>query len=157
MIHNLNLKTLQYKYVDGKSRGEKYIPPSPPSSSLATQMFPEETSSSAQPLTPYFANCHCGTITYSFLLPSPSLSQHKPIIECACSICTRKAYLLVHPKRSHVVLHSDAADLLTSYEFGEKTMIHRFCRVCGSGVLVDYKGDRMGVDVLGVNVSRSQL
>lgn len=44
-------------------------------------------------------------------------------------------------------------DSLTSYTFGNKNGIHRFCKVCGTSVLIFAPE---GVDGMGVNVSLPQ-
>jgi hypothetical protein len=143
MFQDVDLKDLKYKSVDGKARGEEYRVPETPDASMS------ETSE----LTRYCANCHCGVVTCSFLIPSLA---HLKVVECDCSVCARNGYLLVHPKRNEVVFHT-GYDHLHSYLFGNKTMTHQFCPTCGSSFLVDYHGNRLGIDVLGINVSSDIL
>jgi hypothetical protein len=100
----------------------------------------------------YSASCHCGLVQYSVLL-SPPL-PHCKVVSCNCSICTRNGYLLVYPERSQLHMKS-GEEVLTTYTFGVKRNLHRFCAKCGSAVWFD---PRMGAfgdappDLLGVNV-----
>jgi hypothetical protein len=52
------------------------------------------------------------------------------VVECNCSICTRKAYLhLIVPRQQFRVLAGE--DALSTYRFGTMTARHHFCRHCG--------------------------
>ncbi|KIM77152.1 hypothetical protein PILCRDRAFT_41051, partial [Piloderma croceum F 1598] len=98
-------------------------------------------------LTAYNASCHCGALSLTLRIPSLSQNDNGSNIKvssCNCSICTRNGYLMVYPKRENVVFHSgfdnseDNKGPGGSYSFrGSKRAVHRFCKVCGSCVLVD--------------------
>jgi hypothetical protein len=52
------------------------------------------------------------------------------VVECNCSICTRKGYLhwIVPRERFRLVGGEEA---LATYRFGTMTARHHFCRTCG--------------------------
>ena len=101
-------------------------------------------SSSAQELTSYRGNCHCGAVT--FTVRTPSLSDNK-VNSCDCSICSRNGYLLIYPQRADVDFHT-GYDHLVSYFFGDKQGAHKFCPTCGSSILVDFnKKDEVAINV----------
>ncbi|KAF2708298.1 hypothetical protein K504DRAFT_381442 [Pleomassaria siparia CBS 279.74] len=95
----------------------------------------------------YEAICHCGAMQYSVTL-SPPLTEQK-VVSCNCSICARNGYLLVYPYRENFNLKS-GEDVLGSYSFGRKRIMHKFCSRCGSAVFFDPKLE--SPDILGVNV-----
>ncbi|RDA88630.1 hypothetical protein CP532_5854 [Ophiocordyceps camponoti-leonardi (nom. inval.)] len=93
------------------------------------------TTTTAQPsekLRTYRGNCHCGRYVYEAELP-----EIKSLYDCNCSICTKKGYLGVFVGAAdgsfRVVKGSD--DDLTSYSFGPKNWLHKFCSTCGTPVL----------------------
>jgi hypothetical protein len=150
MFEDIDVKGLKLKYGNWKVKGVQYVVPKIPdiTSAYSTSM-PSE-------LTPYFANCHCGAVTYTFYVTS--LAQCE-VTDCNCSICTRNGYLLVYPKRKHVIFHSGYDDL-HSYNFGEKVLTHKFCATCGSSIVIDFHGHpciRGGGDRLGINVGFQKL
>jgi len=147
MFQDIDLKELKFKYVDGRARGMEYKVPEIPDTSMVLSETAE--------LTRYSANCHCGTVTYTFLIPS---LEHLKVVDCDCSICTRNGYLLVFPDRKEVVFYT-GYDHLHSYAFGEKRMSHQFCPTCGSSVMIDFHGGPSAVeggDRLGLNVRMVQ-
>jgi len=147
MFKDVDLKSLKYKYVDGKTREEEYKVPE----TLDTSMLLPKTSA----LTRYCANCQCGAVTCTFLIPSLADLE---VIDCDCSICTHNGYLLVYPDRKEVVFHT-GYDHLHSYAFGDKKMTHKFCPTCGSSLMIDFHGGPTiveGGDRLGINVNFRQ-
>ena len=73
---------------------------------------------------PYTGSCHCGRVRFEV---TTDLAR---IVECNCSICTRKAYLhlIVPPERFRLLAGEDA---LVTYRFGTMVAQHRFCGHCG--------------------------
>ena len=72
----------------------------------------------------YPGGCHCGAIRFEVKLVDP-----KPL-ECNCSICVQKGFLhLIVEPEDFVLLQG--AESLSTYRFGTKTAIHRFCKRCG--------------------------
>jgi hypothetical protein len=72
----------------------------------------------------YEGGCHCGRVRFRV---RADLSE---ILECNCSICTKKGIL-------HLIVASEAftllsgADALSTYQFNTFTARHTFCRHCG--------------------------
>ena len=96
-------------------------------------------------LASYQANCQCGAIIFLFKAPAV---PHCNVISCPCSICSKKGYLMVHFQRVSVVFQT-GEDRLRSYFIEDDNTYHKFCEICGSGILVDYPG----CDNLAINVS----
>jgi len=142
MIKDIDIDKLKLEYYDGRA-----IKPDYDGSKLAEDTDSSTTVAEKSGLTPYPANCHCGTVRYTVLIPS--LADHK-VNSCNCSICTRNGYLLVYPEREKVIFYT-GYDHLHSYFFGSKRKSHKFCLTCGSSVLIDFTGIN-GRDDLGVNV-----
>jgi len=72
----------------------------------------------------YRGSCHCGRV--QFLVKTDLLQ----IVECNCSICTKKGYL------HHIVLPGyfellSGKDDLFLYQFGTRIAEHYFCKHCG--------------------------
>jgi len=144
LIQDIDLKALKHRYINGKAMKPGYKAPT-----ITSGFDPSITSASGSELTPYNANCHCGAVTYTVLVPS--LADHK-VTSCNCSICSRNGYLSVYPKRTDVIFHT-GYDRLSTYSFGSKTVVHRFCPTCGSSILVD---GAEGSDQLAMNVRMFQ-
>jgi len=70
------------------------------------------------------------------------------VIECNCSICTRKGYLhlIVPPDRFRLL--TGTGDL-TTYRFGTGVAAHHFCRHCG---VASFYVPRSHPDHIDVNV-----
>ncbi len=69
-------------------------------------------------------SCHCGRVRFEVV------TDLARVVECNCSICTRKGYLHVIVPRDRFRLLSGEADLAT-YRFGTMVARHHFCRHCG--------------------------
>jgi hypothetical protein len=69
-------------------------------------------------------SCHCGAVRFEI---DTDLTY---LIECNCSICTKKGALMhgVDPSRFRLLAGQDE---LTLYQFGTRTARHYFCRHCG--------------------------
>jgi hypothetical protein len=70
--------------------------------------------------------CHCGRVRFE-VDGAPSA-----VVECNCSVCTRKGYLHWIVPRTAFRLVAGAAELST-YRFGTGVAQHHFCRHCGVG------------------------
>lgn len=68
--------------------------------------------------------CHCGRIAFDV---EGEITQ---VIECNCSICTRKGSLLWFVPRQRLRLRT-AEEHLNTYRFGKRAISHRFCPACG--------------------------
>lgn len=69
-------------------------------------------------------SCHCGKVRFEFEMESAT------IIECNCSICTKKGVLHHRspPERFRLL---SGEDELTLYQFNTGTARHYFCKTCG--------------------------
>lgn len=77
-------------------------------------------------VTTHTGSCHCGRVRFEVTAPLTD------VVECNCSICTRKAYLhWIVPRDAFRLLAGE--DVLTTYRFGTGVAQHRFCSICGVG------------------------
>ena len=76
------------------------------------------------PIRTYQGGCHCGAVRFEIR------SELKRVVECNCSICTRKGalYHRVPPEDFTLLCGADA---LTAYKFGSGAATHPFCGRCG--------------------------
>lgn len=73
----------------------------------------------------YSGSCHCGDVAFEFE------ATFDEVIECNCSHCSRKGYLLTFVPQEQFTLKSGDASLGT-YTFNRHVINHRFCKRCGS-------------------------
>ena len=71
-------------------------------------------------------SCHCGAIT----LEVDSAGPPEQAMECNCSHCSRKGYLLWFVPREQVQVHG-GEDQLGVYHFNKHVIAHHFCKQCG--------------------------
>ncbi|MOA39795.1 Glutathione-dependent formaldehyde-activating enzyme [compost metagenome] len=105
----------------------------------------------------YRGSCHCGKIAFEV---EGSLEQ---VMECNCSLCSRRGYLLWFVPREQLQL-ATAESGLSTYRFNRMHIAHHFCANCGCapfGEATDPKGKAMaavnvrcleGVDLDGLKV-----
>ncbi|KAJ7506622.1 Mss4-like protein [Mycena galericulata] len=103
-----------------------------------------ESSESTQ-LIDYGGNCHCGAFKFTF--KAPPLTQ---AYACNCSICYKNGYLWGFPK-DLVIVKGDVDTTLKTYEFGKRTMAHKFCPTCGTSVMAR-KQNAHGTVSVGINI-----
>jgi hypothetical protein len=72
----------------------------------------------------YQGSCHCGKTQFSV---EGALEQ---VIECNCSHCSRKGYLLWFVGRDELKVTS-GEDQLATYLFNKHAIEHKFCPSCG--------------------------
>jgi hypothetical protein len=89
-------------------------------------------------------SCHCGKIVFDV---DGELSQ---AIECNCSHCSRKGYLLWFVPRASLRLKAPASALST-YKFNKHVISHHFCATCGCAPF-GFGKDPKGADMAAVNV-----
>ena len=72
----------------------------------------------------YRGGCHCGEVRFEVA------AELKEVVECNCSICTKKGFLhlIVGPERFTLLSPRRA---LKTYRFNTMTAKHYFCRRCG--------------------------
>ena len=69
-------------------------------------------------------SCHCGKIAFEVE------GQPGDVIECNCSHCSRKGYLLWFTGRDQLTLKNPESDMAT-YLFNRHVIRHHFCPTCG--------------------------
>ncbi|KAJ7098613.1 Mss4-like protein [Mycena belliarum] len=103
-----------------------------------------EPTEAAQPIE-HRGNCHCGAFKFTFKAP-----ELKQASACNCSICSRNGYLWVFPvsNEDYVVVKGDEDSTLKSYEFGKRSMTHKFCPTCGTSVMARmHNGQSVGINM----------
>ena len=128
-----------------------------------------ETASASAEKRWYDANCHCRAVRYRMKLPplypdreldtlEPSISdqaereaQRHQVTICNCSICTKNGTLSVYPSHSELEF-LQGQDGMTSYQFGNKSATHKFCKMCGSSLMVQIQLG--GMEKIAMNVCR---
>lgn len=84
--------------------------------------------------------CHCGRVRFE-VDGAPG-----EVVECNCSICSRKGYLhWIVPRDAFRLLSGD--DDLSTYRFGTGVAQHRFCRHCGVASFYVPRSHPDGIDV----------
>lgn len=87
----------------------------------------------------YQGSCHCGGIAYE------AEGDIERLLECNCSICSKKGSLLWFVPRDHFKLITPESQMKT-YTFNKKAIQHTFCPTCGCapfGFGVDPQGSEM--------------
>lgn len=88
-------------------------------------------------------SCHCGKITFKVE------GEVESAMECNCSHCARKGYLLWFvPQTQFSLLSSEES--LSTYTFNKHEIKHHFCSVCGCAPFGF--GTNNGVEMAAVNV-----
>ena len=76
----------------------------------------------------YSGSCHCGKIAYQVE------GEIDRVIDCNCSHCSRKGYLLWFVPRESVSFERGEEEL-AAYTFNRHAIEHRFCPTCGTAPL----------------------
>jgi hypothetical protein len=92
----------------------------------------------------YTGSCHCGRITFEV---DGTISE---VMECNCSHCSRKGYLLWFVPKARLRLKSGEGEFQT-YKFNKHVISHHFCPTCGCAPFASGKGPS-GEDTAGINV-----
>jgi hypothetical protein len=88
-------------------------------------------------------SCHCGRITFEVQ------GNLESAMECNCSHCSRKGYLLWFVQRTALTITSDPAAMAT-YTFNKHVIQHHFCTRCGCAPLG--MGTHDGVAMAAINI-----
>jgi hypothetical protein len=72
----------------------------------------------------YKGSCHCGELRFEV---EGKLEQ---VIECNCSHCSRKGYLLWFLPRASLTLQG-TTNSMSTYTFNRHLIAHQFCPRCG--------------------------
>jgi hypothetical protein len=92
----------------------------------------------------YQGSCHCGRINFTV---DGDLGD---VIECNCSHCSRKGYLLWFVPRPQFRLGTPEGSL-GKYTFNKHVIDHHFCPICGCAPF-GRGSDAKGNPVVAVNV-----
>jgi hypothetical protein len=92
----------------------------------------------------YRGSCHCGKIAYEV---EGTLEQ---VMECNCSHCSRKGFLLWFVPRGQLQVRS-GADQLSTYKFNKHVIEHKFCPTCGCAPFAEGT-DPKGQPLAAINV-----
>lgn len=81
----------------------------------------------------YTASCHCQKVKISF-----ETEDLKEALECNCSHCSKKGFLLTFiPKKQATSISGETE--LTEYRFNKGAIRHLFCKICGIQVYAESK------------------
>jgi hypothetical protein len=69
-------------------------------------------------------SCHCGQVKFEVE------GEYGDVIECNCSHCSRKGYLLWFVPKAQLHLSTPESELGT-YKFNKHVIDHHFCQNCG--------------------------
>jgi hypothetical protein len=92
----------------------------------------------------YQGSCHCGRIAYEVD------GELEKALECNCSHCSRKGYLLWFVPRAQLRLSTPESEMST-YKFNKHVIAHQFCPSCGCAPF-GFGVDRNGAATVAVNV-----
>ncbi len=72
----------------------------------------------------YTGGCHCGAVVFNVT------ADIEKVMECNCSHCARKGFLLTFiPTEQFTLVRGE--ENLTEYRFNKKHIAHLFCKTCG--------------------------
>lgn len=92
----------------------------------------------------YKGSCHCGNLSFE------AEGEFEQAMECNCSHCSRKGYLLWFLPREKLALLNPDADMAT-YTFNKHVIQHHFCPTCGCAPF-GFGKDQEGKETAAVNV-----
>ena len=90
----------------------------------------------------YKGSCHCGLVQFEVRKETPI----DTLIECNCSICTKKGILHTQVEDEEMFILS-GEDEMTLYQFGSKVARYTFCPVCGCSAFHRTRGRPRGYSV----------
>lgn len=88
-------------------------------------------------------SCHCGKLRFDVE------GDFESVMECNCSHCSRKGYLLWFVARPDLAVEAEDGALAT-YTFNKHEIQHHFCSTCGCAPFGF--GSNNGVEMAAVNV-----
>jgi hypothetical protein len=92
----------------------------------------------------YKGSCHCDQINYEVE------GELKQAIECNCTHCSRKGYLLWFVAKNKMTLNTPESSLST-YKFNKHVINHHFCPNCGCAPFGSGKNPS-GEETVAINV-----
>ena len=91
-------------------------------------------------------SCHCGQTRYTV-----DAGEIPAMMECNCSHCQRKGYLLWFVPRDALKFES-GEDALSTYTFNRHAIRHHFCPTCGIAPFSEGADPRSGAEMAAVNL-----
>jgi hypothetical protein len=91
----------------------------------------------------YQGSCHCGKVQYEI---EADIQQ---VLECNCSHCSRKGYLLLFIPRTNLQI-TGGEQALKTYTFNKHVIKHQFCTDCGCSPFA-YGIDKNGMATAAIN------
>lgn len=91
----------------------------------------------------YTGGCHCKAVRFEVDI------ELKDVMECNCSLCSKRGWLLTFVPLSAFRL-IQGEDILTDYQFNKKMIHHTFCKVCGTASF-GRGSDGKGNDMVAIN------
>ncbi|CZT01551.1 uncharacterized protein RCO7_02131 [Rhynchosporium graminicola] len=100
------------------------------------------------------AQCHCGGVKFTVKMDDPFPTQ--TVNKCNCTICTQNGYVFVYPPRRDIHF-TRGFESLGEDKFNTKLKTHKFCKTCGTSILIDFNGTVPAKrdtdhDILAINV-----
>ena len=93
----------------------------------------------------YTGGCHCGKVRYEV-----DIENLIRVMECNCSICAKRGWLLSFvPLSAFRLLRGESE--LTDYQFNKKIIHHLFCNACGTASF-GRGSDGKGKEMVAINV-----
>ena len=92
----------------------------------------------------YKGSCHCGGIKFEVE------GDLREVIECNCSICSRKGSLLGFVPQEKLKMLTPK-ERMSTYTFNKHVIKHHFCPTCGIHPLAEAK-DKSGKPMAAINV-----
>jgi hypothetical protein len=89
--------------------------------------------------------CHCGAVRYTV---ETDLAQ---VIECNCSHCSKKGFLLTFVTPDKFTLEAGDGALI-EYRFNKHAIEHVFCKTCGVQSFARGRAPKSGNEMRAVNV-----
>ena len=92
----------------------------------------------------YTGGCHCRKVRYEVDI------DIKSAIECNCSICSKRGWLLTFVPTVSFKLTAGENEL-TDYQFNKKMIHHLFCKTCGTASF-SRGSDGQGNEMIAINL-----
>jgi hypothetical protein len=92
----------------------------------------------------YNGSCHCGKVSFTV---EGDIQQ---VMDCNCSHCRRKGYLLTFVPREKLKL-STPESATSTYTFNKHVIKHQFCTECGCAPF-GFGQDKQGNSLAAINV-----
>ena len=92
----------------------------------------------------YKGSCHCGRIAFEVE------GDLQSVMECNCSLCSRKGSLLwsVPREKLHLLMPEENG---STYTFNKHAIKHRFCATCGCSTYGEGANPKTGETTAAVN------